>query len=184
LTAASFEGKYMKKVHIILLLLILPLFLLPACNKEPEAVEEKDVVTADEEVVLEDVPLINPIFEGSDIKSSPFVGVFKNSYVNLYKSLAEEAFESSDDIPELSVEPSGSYVLKINCFDAGMVNIEGVLSVDGDIATFEILRISKSDFVDPEIENFQFTLANEDEMIYRGESMGTLTSGDIFSRVK
>ncbi|NLL92382.1 MAG: hypothetical protein GX222_08255 [Ruminococcaceae bacterium] len=174
----------MKKTHIIVLLIILSLFLLQGCNKEPETDEKKDIITADDENVLQDVPLINPIFEGNDIKSSPFVGVFKNSYVNLYKSLAEEVFESSDDIPELSIESSGNYVLKINCFDAGMVNIEGILSVEGDNAVFEILRISKPDIIDPEVESFQFTLVNEDEMIYRGESMGALTPGDIFSRVK
>lgn len=173
----------MKKTCLIVCFIVLLLILLSGCNRETNSDEEKGDNTPDE-VIIEDVPIINPIFEGNDIKSSPFVGVFRNSYVNLYKSLAEEAFESSDDIPELSIESSGVYVLKIYCFDAGSVNVEGVLSVDGDNATFEILRTSKPDLIDPEIENFKFTLVNEDEIIYRGETMGTLTSGDVFSRVK
>lgn len=130
------------------------------------------------------LPSINdPVYEGKDISASPFVGSFKNSYVSLYASKAEDVFPVPEDIPTLTVSADGSFELKINDAEAGLLAVRGTVTVDGETATFAIdQRPEGIAFLGDNVDGFKMTLADEDNMRYSGEPLGSISKGDVFTR--
>lgn len=130
------------------------------------------------------LPSINdPVYEGKDISASPFVGSFKNSYVSLYASKAEDVFAIPEEIPLLTVNADGSFELKIYDAEAGSLALRGTVTVDGETATFSVeQRPEGINFLGDDVEGFKMTLADESNMRYSGEPLGSISKGDVFTR--
>jgi len=130
-------------------------------------------------------PINSPVFEGKDIKGSPFVGEFKNTYVALYFSDANDVFanKGSDAIPKITINEDGSFTLIINAYDAGMVAVKGTVEVDGASALFTITAKPSVSYLGDDVNSFSLRLLDSDDLRYAGEQIGTITKGDLFSRV-
>ena len=166
----------MKKWISIVALILCAVMLFSACAKEEEQPEE---VIYNTETTNEDVttpPIDGPVYDGTDIASSPFVGEFKNTYCARFASMAEDVFENEGDIPVLVCEANGNFTFYVNdLVSEGLLTVNGKFTVDGDTASFTISGESKAFFT--------MELINKDEMRYSGDELYCVSRGDIFERM-
>lgn len=165
--------------------LVLVVILLASLRKNGDNPADSPSSSSADTPAPEDLlPSINdPVYEGKDISSSPFVGSFKNSYVSLYASRAEDVFAIPEEIPTLTVSADGSFELKIYDAEAGSLAVRGMVTVDGETATFAIeQRPEGTTFLGDDVDSFKMTLADEDNMRYSGDPLGSISKGDVFTR--
>jgi len=150
---------------------------LAGCKEDPaeSAVSERMPPT---------VPIEGPAHEGTDIASSPFVGSFVNSYSGEYRSAAADVYKDAD-LPTLTINPDGSFVLTTYIFETSKtVEIRGTLAVDGETATLSVTSRSGDGFLGDDVETAALALLDKNEMKWRGEQIGSVSSGDIFTRTQ
>ena len=142
--------------------------------------------SSDDLSLLESIPPINsPLFEGNDIKGSPFVGEFINSYVALYFSDAKDVFaaEGEDAIPKITINEDGTFILRLNAYDAGIVAVKGTVEIDSTSAVFTITAKPSVSYLGDNVDSFSLRLLDSNDLRYSGEQIGTITKGDLFSRI-
>lgn len=129
--------------------------------------------------------VLGQINDTNDLSESPFVGVFENSYVAFFSSDAKDifGFTQAGEPPYLTISDEGEFTLVINAYEVGMLAVRGRVAVDGDTAEFIIETKPAVDYFGSEIESFSMRLIGKNDMRYSGERLGTITKGDIFSRV-
>jgi len=148
----------------------------------PEAAAEKPPGSLTYQPVTS---ITGPVNESDSLLESPFVGSFENSYVALSASDAKDIFggEIPGPPPVLTIEENGSFILTINANEAGMLAVKGSVSVDGDVAVFTIEAWPAIDFLGADADSFTMRLLDKDDLRYSGEQIGTITKGDVFTRV-
>ena len=158
-------------------------------NKHNSSLEEEDdsesLLPKGEAFASDTIPSIDdPIFSGKRIDKSPYVGSFTNSYVAANYSNALDVFgeDKLDLIPSITIDADSTFIMRINGFEKGMVEIKGNVTVDDTIALFEITSKSINDFLGDDVTDFSFRLVGENDLKYDGLQLGTVTSGDIFTR--
>jgi len=129
--------------------------------------------------------ITGPVNESGILADSPFIGKFENSYVALSSSEAKEIFGSEIDgtPPVLVIGEDGGFMLTVNAYDAGMLAVRGTVTVEGDTAVFSVETLPAVDFLGSDLVSFTMRLIDKDDMRYSGEQIGTITKGDIFTRV-
>ena len=131
------------------------------------------------------IPSINPsIYSGNHISDSPFVGRFTNTYVATNFSSADDVFsvDGKGSIPVLEINSDGSFILLVNAFEIGMIEVKGTATVSDTVATFSVTTTSGTGFLGDDIKSFKMRLVDENNVKYDGEQIGTITSGDLFTR--
>lgn len=139
----------------------------------------------DDIFMTDPIPSFNPsIYSGNKVKGSPFAGSFINSYVAASFSSAEEVFEDKERIPQLRISDDGSFSLRFSSFEIETIEIKGTLTVDDTLASFTVTSGSITGFLGDSVNTFNMRLVGTDDLKYEGEQIGTITGGDIFSRIK
>ncbi len=122
-----------------------------------------------------------PVYEGTDISGSPFVGEFKLVYSAINASDASDVYADSV-IPSISCRDDGTFTLTVNdLYGEGVFEIEGTFEVDGDTAVFSVESGLPSAFANS--ESFTMTMRNENSMRYSGSQIATTSDGDIFENL-
>lgn len=129
--------------------------------------------------------ITGPVNESETLSESPFIGSFENSYIAQNSSEAKAIFgsEIEGEPPFLVIGEDGDFTMTINAHEAGMLAVRGSVTVNGDIATFSIEARPSVDFLGSEVDVFSMRLIDKDDMRYSGEQIGTITKGDVFTRV-
>ena len=180
------------KKFISLLLALLMIFSLCSCKADQK--QDPVIVSPEEQSPLPAVD--EPIYEGTDVASSPFVGSFENSYVALFKSAAQDVFkqitqnedesftETTLEKPVLTCNADGTFTLKV-CTSVGedYVMMNGIFTVDGEYGEFRFDEANYGDFLGSDVAVFWLQLKNKTDLRYTGEQIGTITAGDIFTRI-
>ena len=143
----------------------------------------------------------DPVYTGSDIADSPFIGSFTNTYCTLYASNAGEFYveyadEPADGTPSsqpLEVTPSlvctadGAFTFTFNTDLEGSYAVaSGTFKVNDDCATFTVESIQKygdaEGFDGENLTEFAMQMTSNSEMLYSGDQAGYVTTGDVFRR--
>lgn len=181
----------MKKRTALISLLLLAL-LLAGCVAQPA---QPAITTPEEENPAPEID--GPVYEGSDIKASPFVGEFKNTYVALFASKAADVFvvytttedgevitTPLDRVPELVCRADGTFSITVNTLDDNAyATVNGSYTVDGEWAEFTVAQGDYGEFIGSDTQKFSCRLLNKNELRYWGDQIGSVTGGDIFRRV-
>ncbi len=129
--------------------------------------------------------IADPIYEGSDLSDSPFVGTFENSFVALFMSKASDVFGKNNmgEAPTLTISADGHFELTISIQKQdGMLTAKGKVTVDKDEATFVIEEKPEIEYLGSEVTEFKMKLVSENDLRYSGDEVGTMSNGDIFTR--
>ena len=164
----------MRKTVTVLLIAVFALCFAACGGKEgSEAGQENELLA----------PLpANPVYEGSDIAGSPFVGSFYCSWSALYASSTEGA-EWQGRESTLVITEDGSFTLSFDSMeDAGMVTVSGTLKVTDDTARCTVESRSGENYMGVETAEFSLQLINENELRYGGEQQGAAYARDIYTR--
>ncbi|MEG1557827.1 MAG: hypothetical protein RR058_00200 [Oscillospiraceae bacterium] len=164
----------MKKIYIILTVLLC-LCALVSCGGKAEDKNGGEI--------LQTPSADGPIYEGSNVEGSPFVGKFSNTYSALYASMASEAYPEGG-IPHIECRADGTFSLFINPNTSaefcGLVEISGKFSVDGETAEFLIEKRGDGEYLGNDVTAFKMKLINENELRYYGDQIGCVHKNDIF----
>ncbi|MDO4566037.1 MAG: hypothetical protein Q4B42_01780 [Oscillospiraceae bacterium] len=180
----------MKRAPVIIMLLCL-LFALCSCERAESA---SATLTPEEANPSPEVD--GPIYEGTELEGSPFVGVFENTYVALFASAAKDVFvvytQSEDGeltttplgrVPQLECRADGTFSLTVNTLvDNAYATLNGSYTVEDEWAEFTVAAGEYGDFLGSDTQKFSARLLNEEEMRYWGDQIGSVTGGDIFTR--
>lgn len=136
-----------------------------------------------------------PIYEGTDIEGSPFVGSFVSEYSALFASDADDVYvlitENEDgtlnkspvEKPRLVCAADGTFALTVcTAVGEGYATLNGTFTVDGETAQFTVAQGDYGDFIGSDTQRFSLKLSDEDALRYWGDQIGTVYGGDIFSR--
>ncbi len=167
----------MNKFISVLLCFILP-FSLCACGSASQGpADDGDSITP----VYEPAPNPDgPLYEGSDIAASPFVGRFEAVYCALDASLAADVYENAE-LPAISCDADGTFTMTVcDRFGLGYVDISGTFTVDGESGYFTITSGIRDDFMGGDATEFLMKLYNGDCVRYSGTQIATTVEGDLF----
>ena len=178
----------MKKWIGALLALALCLALAACGEKEPP-----EVLSPEQQ---EPAPSIDgPVYEGSDVAGSPFVGAFVNAYSALFASDASDVYvritEREDgsldkaplDKPKLVCKEDGTFTLTVcTAVGEGYATLNGSFTVDGETAQCTVAQGDYGDFIGSDTQKFSLRLTDKDTVRYWGDQIGTVYGGDIFER--
>ena len=136
-----------------------------------------------------------PLYTGTDIAASPFVGTFRSSYSALFASNADDVYvnitENEDgtlnmepiEKPKLVCSADGSFALTVCTIVGGdYVTLNGTFTVDGETAEFTVAQGNYGDFLGSDTQKFALKLISHDELRYWGDQIGTVYGGDKFLR--
>lgn len=137
-----------------------------------------------------------PVYVGTDIPDSPFVGVFENTYVALFASKAEDVFvvytvkEDGSVIttplhrkPTLECRSDGTFSITVNTLEDNVyATVNGSYTVDGEWAEFTVAAGEYGDFIGADTQKFSCRMLNANELRYWGDQIGSVTGGDVFKR--
>ncbi len=129
-------------------------------------------------VILDPVPPIDaPVYEGSDIAGSPFVGEFINTFCAIQASRADGVYIDEEHTPKLTCNADGTFVLTVvsDMVNHKMRDVKGTFTVDGETAEFVPDGMPDA--------AFQAKMVNKDELRIVGEGVDSVTNGDIFGRI-
>ena len=143
----------------------------------------------------------DPVYTGSVIEDSPFIGSFVNTYCMLYASNAVDFYVDYEEQPAdgtpvsqpLEVSPQlvctadGNFTFTFNTdLDGCYAVATGTFKVDGDNAEFTVTNIEEYGDVEgydgENLASFAMSLVSTDEMRYSGDQAGYITTGDVFKR--
>ncbi len=194
----------MRKTVVSIMALLCALTLLCACtpSEKPgdEPTTEPSTPTVSPEQSAPAPSVDGPVYSGTDVAESPFVGRFENTYVALFASTADETFvdyEEAED-GELTVTPrekpfivcreDGTFSITVDTLNEDpsvhkYATINGTFTVDGESAEFTVAAGSYGDFIGSDTQKFIMKLINAHELRYWGDQIGTVTGGDMFKRV-
>lgn len=178
----------MKKMLLALLIAALCLSLI-ACGKD----ETPEVLTPEQQ---EPSPSIDgPVYEGTDVAESPFVGTFVSTYSALFASDAEDVYviitEKEDgtldrapvDKPKLVCTADGTFTLTVcTAVGEGYATLNGTFTVEDETAQFTVAQGNYGDFIGSDTQKFSLKLTDKDTLRYWGDQIGTVYGGDIFAR--
>lgn len=141
------------------------------------------------------VSVDGPVYTGEEIKGSPYVGRFVNSYSAQFASDANAVYvritEGEDgeieteplDLPVLECRADGTFSLTVATAVGGeYATVNGNFTVNGEYAEFTVAQGYYGDFLGSDTEKFTCRLLNGDELRYWGDQIGTVVGGDIFRR--
>ena len=163
-----------KKLFAVLLFAVFALCFAACGGKEgSEAGQQSDLLA----------PLpADPVYQGSDIEGSPFVGSFRCSWSALYVSSTEGA-EWQGRESTLVITEDGSFTLRFDSMEtAGMVTVSGTLKVTDDTALCAVTARSGENYMGEELGEFSLQLINENELRYVGDQQGAACARDIYTR--
>ena len=165
--------RFYKKAAALLLMLLCAL-LMTACGK---AEQEQ----TGQESPLAPIPT-DPVYEGTNLADSPFVGSFSCSWSALYASATDGA-DWQGRVSTLVVEKDGSFTLTFDSMDAaGMVTVRGSVKVTDDTAVCTVSERSAQNYLGEELTEFSLHLINENELRYAGGQQGAACERDIYTR--
>lgn len=175
------------------LAVLLCMLLLCGCGQKQT--EEEQQTPSSPELSNPTTPIDGPVYSGSNIADSPFVGRFENSYSAQFASNAEDVYviitENEDgtvsmsplDLPLLECRADGTFSLTVMTTVGGdYATLNGTFTVDGEYAEFTVAAGNYGDFLGADTEKFTCHLLNEDDIKYWGDQVGTVVGGDIFRR--
>ena len=175
--------------------LLLCLALLAGCNSQTDGEDTKTESPTSPELSNPSVSVDGPVYSGTDIADSPYVGRFESSYSALFASDAADVYvqvvEQQDgttatepvERPVLECRADGSISLTVMTTLGGeYATLNGTFTVDGEHAEFTVAQGNYGDFLGADTEKFSCRLLNENEIRYWGDQIGTVAGGDIFLR--
>ena len=168
---------------VISVIIVTVVFVGAKKNKEKSVIVDNDSSSSNDYVSNPVSPLNPSIHTGRKVSGSPFIGDFLNSYVAANFSDAIDVFKEESLIPTIGIKEDGTFILTINTIETGLVSLSGTLEVDDTTATFTIVTRDKEGFLGDNVESFSFRLVGTDDMKYIGEQLGSITTGDIFTRI-
>ncbi|MEG1984824.1 MAG: hypothetical protein RR009_06010 [Oscillospiraceae bacterium] len=181
------------KKYITVLLIALCLTLFVSCGKHTEP--DDPLLPAAPETEMPTPPIDGPVYSGTDIANSPFVGKFENSYSALFASGAEYVYvkitvnedgtQTKEPLqkPTLECRADGTFSLIVpTAIGEGNATINGTFTVDGEIAEFTVAQGSYGDFIGASTEKFTCKLINANDIRFWGDQIGTVSGGDIFTK--
>ncbi|MEG0752143.1 MAG: hypothetical protein RR998_10140 [Oscillospiraceae bacterium] len=181
----------MKKLTVLCIVLALSL-----CGCAAKPAQGHDSIVSPEAV--NPTPAVDgPAYTGNTVEGSPFVGKFQNSYVALFASKAQDVFvvysEKEDgelekiplqQIPTLECREDGTFSLSVNTLDDNKYAVvNGTFTVDGITAEYTVAAGEYGNFLGADTQKFTSKLINKDELRYWGDQIGSVSGGDVFSRV-
>ncbi|MCL1830374.1 MAG: hypothetical protein FWG21_02985 [Oscillospiraceae bacterium] len=169
----------------IIIVTVIVISIVSGQRKNIEFQQETSELFIEEDILQSDpIPSLNPpIYSGQNLSESPFIGSFINSYVAFNYSSADDVFADEASIPRIKIEADGSFIMAVNAYDIGMVTVFGRVEVKDTLVSCTIDSIGDSGFIGDDLDGFTLRLVSEDDISYEGESLGTITTGDIFTRI-
>lgn len=177
--------------------LLLCLALFAGCKTQTEGEDANAQTPASPELSNPSVPVDGPVYTGTEIADSPYVGRFESSYSALFASDAADVYvqvvEQEDgttsaepvERPALECRADGSFSLTVMTTLGGeYATLNGTFTVDGELAEFTVAQGNYGDFLGADTEKFSCRLLNENEIRYWGDQIGTVAGGDIFLRAE
>ncbi len=121
-----------------------------------------------------------PVYEGSDIAGSPFVGTFSLAYSAIYASNAEEVYADTT-VPCVTCREDGTFTMTVNDIAGdGVFEVSGTFTVDGETALFTVDTGLPEAFASS--DTFSLTMRNDSTARYSGAQIATASEGDIFEK--
>lgn len=178
----------MKRLPLLVIALLAALALAGCSADETKPTSPEDANPSPE--------IDGPVYIGTDLAASPFVGSFENTYVALFASSARDVFvtyETLEDgslkttpldrLPALVCRSDGTFSITVNTLeDDRCATVNGTFTVDGEWAEFTVAAGDYGEFIGSDTQKFSCRLINHDELRYWGDQIGSVTGGDIFRR--
>lgn len=181
------------KTSVKFLCALLTALLLFACTSCRKSAETTEPLTPEQQTPSPSVD--GPLYEGTDLAGSPFVGTFASSYSALFASDADDVYvtitEAADgtlnktptDKPTLVCKSDGTFTLTVcDSIGGSWHTLNGTFTVSGETAEFTVAQGEYGDFIGADTQKFALKLTSKDDLRYWGDQIGTVYGGDVFTR--
>lgn len=123
-----------------------------------------------------------PLYEGTILADSPFVGTFRTVFCALDATSADEIYDEGEE-PFIVIRDDGTFALTLDDrHGIGRVMVEGTVAVNGETATFTVTSGPRDDFMGGDVTEFSMKLRDSDVLRYLGAQMASTAEGDLFQR--